>query len=33
MPVRTLLVDDEPLARGLLRELLADFPALVVTGE
>ena len=32
-PIRTLLVDDEPLARRLLRELLADFPALAVTGE
>ncbi|MBC6992157.1 two component transcriptional regulator, LytTR family [Hymenobacter daecheongensis DSM 21074] len=32
-PIRTLLVDDEPLARSLLRELLADFPALAVTGE
>ncbi|MBW3127099.1 LytR/AlgR family response regulator transcription factor [Hymenobacter profundi] len=31
--IRTLLVDDEPLARSLLRELLADFPALAVTGE
>lgn len=32
-PIRTLLVDDEPLARSLLRELLADFPTLTVTGE
>ena len=31
--IRTLLVDDEPLARHLLGELLADFPALVVAGE
>ena len=31
--IRTLLVDDEPLARHLLRELLADFPTLVVAGE
>ena len=31
--IRTLLVDDEPLARHLLRELLADFPALAVAGE
>ena len=32
-PIRTLLVDDEPLARSLLRELLADFPALTIAGE
>ncbi|MDF7813873.1 LytTR family DNA-binding domain-containing protein [Hymenobacter sp. YC55] len=32
-PIRTLLVDDEPLARGLVRELLADFPRLTVAGE
>jgi two-component system LytT family response regulator len=31
--LRTLLVDDEPLARNLLRELLADFPAVQVAGE
>jgi two-component system LytT family response regulator len=31
--IRTLLVDDEPLARHLLRELLADFPAVQVAGE
>ncbi|TVT43283.1 response regulator transcription factor [Hymenobacter setariae] len=31
--IRTLLVDDEPLARGLVRELLADFPDMTVTGE
>lgn len=33
MAIRTLLVDDEPLARRLLGELLADFPALIVAGE
>jgi two-component system LytT family response regulator len=32
-PLRTLLVDDEPLARGLVRELLADFPDLAIAGE
>ncbi|TDN36801.1 response regulator transcription factor [Hymenobacter sp. UV11] len=32
-PLRTLLVDDEPLARSLVRELLADFPDLTVAGE
>ena len=32
-PIRTLLVDDEPLARGLVRELLADFPDLTIAGE
>ena len=32
-PLRTLLVDDEPLARSLVRELLADFPALAIAGE
>jgi two-component system LytT family response regulator len=31
--LRTLLVDDEPLARALVRELLADFPDLAITGE
>ena len=31
--LRTLLVDDEPLDRHLLRELLADFHALAVAGE
>ena len=31
--LRTLLVDDEPLARGLVRELLADFPDLTIAGE
>jgi two-component system LytT family response regulator len=31
--LRTLLVDDEPLARGLVRELLADFPDLTIEGE
>jgi two-component system LytT family response regulator len=31
--LRTLLVDDEPLARSLLRELLADFPDLAIVGE
>lgn len=32
-PIRTLLVDDEPLARGLLRELLGDFPEMEITAE
>jgi len=32
-PIQTLLVDDEPLARGLVRELLADFPNLTIAGE
>jgi two-component system LytT family response regulator len=32
-PIRTLVVDDEPLARGLVRELLADFPDLAIAGE
>jgi two-component system LytT family response regulator len=32
-PLHTLLVDDEPLARGLVRELLADFPGLAIAGE
>ncbi|OUJ70562.1 LytR/AlgR family response regulator transcription factor [Hymenobacter crusticola] len=32
-PIRALLVDDEPLARRLLRELLTDFPMVEVTGE
>ncbi|RPD44305.1 DNA-binding response regulator [Hymenobacter sediminis] len=32
-PIRTLLVDDEPLARSLVRELLADFPRLTIAGE
>jgi two-component system LytT family response regulator len=31
--LRTLLVDDEPLACSLVRELLADFPAMTVAGE
>ena len=31
--LRTLLVDDEPLARGLVRELLADFPEMTIAGE
>jgi len=33
LSIRTLLVDDEPLARALLRELLADFPEMTVTDE
>ena len=32
-PVRTLIVDDEPLARSHLRALLVDDPDIVVTGE
>ena len=31
--LRTLLVDDEPLARSLVRELLADFPDMTIAGE
>jgi len=31
--LRTLLVDDEPLARSLVRELLADFPEMTIAGE
>jgi CheY-like chemotaxis protein len=31
--LRTLLVDDEPLARSLVRELLAEFPEMTVAGE
>jgi len=31
--VRTLLVDDEPLARALLRELLAEHPEIEIVGE
>lgn len=31
--IRTLLVDDEPLARHLLRELLADFPDMTIVSE
>jgi two-component system LytT family response regulator len=31
--LRTLLVDDEPLARSLVRELLADFPDMAIAGE
>ena len=31
--LRTLLVDDEPLARRLMRELLADFPDMTIAGE
>lgn len=32
-PVKTLLVDDEPLARRELRTLLADFPFIAICGE
>lgn len=32
-PVRTLLVDDEPLARRRLRQLLAEAPDFTVSGE
>lgn len=32
-PLRTLIVDDEPLARGLIREYLAQHPDLVIVGE
>ena len=31
--MRTLLVDDEPLARALLRELLAEHPEIEIVGE
>ncbi len=33
MPIRTLIVDDEPLARQTLRELLARDPAFELAGE
>lgn len=33
IPIRTLLVDDEPPARRRLRRLLADFPAFQIVGE
>ena len=32
-PIRVLLVDDEPLARGMLREMLQDEPDAVIVGE
>ena len=32
-PIRTLIVDDEPLARERLRALLADRPAFAIVGE
>lgn len=31
--IRTLIVDDEPIARRVIREELADFPEFEVTGE
>jgi two-component system, LytTR family, response regulator len=31
--VRTFLVDDEPLARALLRELLGEHPEIEIIGE
>jgi two-component system, LytTR family, response regulator len=33
MPMRAVIVDDEPLSRELLRSLLADDPAVEVVGE
>ena len=33
MPLRTLIVDDEPLARQVLREELAEIPSVSVVGE
>lgn len=33
MPIRTLLIDDEPPARRRLRRLLADYPAFQIVGE
>lgn len=33
MPIRTLIVDDEPLARGKLRTLLANEPDIELVGE
>ena len=33
IPIRTLLVDDEPPARRRLRRLLADFPGFQIVGE
>jgi two-component system LytT family response regulator len=33
MPVRTLIVEDEPHARHYLRQLLADEPAVAIVGE
>jgi len=33
VPIRTLIVDDEPLARERLRALLADRPAFAIVGE
>jgi DNA-binding LytR/AlgR family response regulator len=32
-PIRTLIVDDEPIARQILREELAGFPAVELCGE
>ncbi len=32
-PIRVLLVDDEPLARGMLREMLQDEPDVAIVGE
>jgi len=33
MPIRTLIVDDEPLARERLRTLLTDRPGIAIVGE
>lgn len=33
LPLRTLIVDDEPLARDLIREYLTQHPDLVIVGE
>jgi two-component system, LytTR family, response regulator len=32
-PLRTLVVDDEPVARSLLRSMLAEFPNVEIVGE
>jgi len=31
--IRTIIVDDEPLARQLIREYLQGFPEIAVVGE
>ena len=33
MKIRTIIVDDEPLARELLREYLRAFPDVEIVGE
>ena len=32
-PIRVLLVDDEPLAREMLREMLEDEPDAIIVGD